>query len=82
MNDGILQLINSNDVSLNDLIHCIELIKQNGDVVVIKFDGERGENQYTAFITFPKSIKREMIRADESTLREALMKIVKSYVYM
>lgn len=66
--------------SLTELIHCFESVKGNGDVGVIKFDGERIENGYTVFISFSSSKKREMIRADEHQLERALIKVLTKYV--
>lgn len=66
--------------SLTELINCFETVKENGDVGVIKFDGEREEKGYTVFITFSSSKKREMIRADEDQLEKALIKVLNKYV--
>ncbi|MFY0255160.1 hypothetical protein ACDQ55_14525 [Chitinophaga sp. 30R24] len=68
-----------NNISIEDFIYCFEKIKENGDVGVIKFDGDRKDKQYTVFITF-STIKAEMIRADESTLKEALFKVLLKYI--
>ena len=74
------EIINSHHPTLESLMRCVEMVKQNGDIVVLKLDGERKENHYTAFITFPLSKKKEMIRADKSTLEEALLKILTVYL--
>ena len=66
--------------SIEELIKCFEYVKDNGDIAVIKFDGERNEKGYTVFISFPVTKKREMIRADENDLREALVKVLTRYV--
>jgi len=81
MEKNISEVIESREVSTEDLFECLEMIKKDGNVVVIKFDGERQENQYTAFITFPTSRKKEMIRADESSMKNAILKILKSYIH-
>ena len=48
-------------------------------MAVIKFDGERHNEQYTVFISFPQN-NREMIRADENNLKDALIKVLTKYV--
>ncbi|SEW39887.1 hypothetical protein [Chitinophaga arvensicola] len=67
------------EITMDDLIYCFEKVRGQGDVGFIKLDGERKENQYTVCIMFP-GIKEEMIRADESTLKEALLKVLSKYV--
>ncbi|XZF15426.1 hypothetical protein ACTHGU_04750 [Chitinophagaceae bacterium MMS25-I14] len=66
--------------SLEELMYCFELVKNNGDIVVIKLDGERKEKGYTAFITFPLSKKKEMIRVDEDNLETTLITVLSMYV--
>lgn len=67
------------DITIEDLINCVEKVRENGDVAVFKLDGQRKDEQYTAFITCP-DFKGEMIRADESSLKDALLKILKQYI--
>lgn len=78
--DFIRKVIEKQDSSIEELIDCLEKIKSNGDVVVIKFDGERSENAYTIFITFPSIKKREMIRVDEGYLKIGLIKVLIKYL--
>lgn len=75
----IKEIIEKQNPSLEELINCFEKIKINGEVAVIKFDGERESDEYTVFISFPKG-EREMIRADESELKIALLKVLTKYV--
>lgn len=76
----IREIIEKQDCSIEELIGCFEQVKKNGDVAIIKFDGERNENQYTIFITFPFVKKREMIRADVSDLKKGLIKVLIKYI--
>ncbi|MCO4294442.1 hypothetical protein NF867_16390 [Solitalea sp. MAHUQ-68] len=76
----IREVIIKHDPSIEELISCFECIKENGDVVVIKFDGERTLNQYTVFVTFPNDPTREMIRSDDSDLRTAFVKVLRLYL--
>jgi hypothetical protein len=75
----IEEIIEKQNPSLEELINCFEKIKSNGEVAVIKFDGERESDEYTVFVSFPKD-EREMIRADESDLKCALLKVLTKYV--
>lgn len=77
--DFIKKIIDKQDPSFEELIDCFERIKTNGEVAVIKFDGERNEDEYTVFISFPNN-KSEMIRADESDLKKALIKVLTKYI--
>lgn len=79
MKDLIKNILNKSHSSMEELIECVEKVRENGDVVVIKLDGERSKQQYTVFITSPAT-KKEMIRADESTLKEALLKVLHEYL--
>lgn len=76
----IKETLKKENLSIEDLLNCFEKVKSNGDIAVIKFDGERDENAYTVFISFPVSKKKEMIRVDESNLKKALMKVLDEYV--
>ncbi|SHN07668.1 hypothetical protein SAMN05216311_10539 [Chitinophaga sp. CF418] len=68
-----------NEISIEELIDCFERVKDNGDVGFIKFDGARMTNHYTVCITTP-TLQWDMIRADESTLKVALIKVLAKYV--
>jgi hypothetical protein len=80
MKDSIRRIIGGNGPGIADLIQCLELVRQSGDVAVVKFDGVRNDYQYTAFITFSPEKKREMIRIDDSNLKDALLKLLKMYI--
>lgn len=77
--DFINKNLEKQDISFDDLIDCFERIKTNGDIAVIKFDGERNSHGYTVFVSFPNS-KKEMIRADEGDLKKALIKVLSKYI--
>ena len=76
----IKKIIENPDPSLEGLINCFERLKDNGEVGIIKFDGERDKDGYTVFISFPNNHKREMLRADENQLKNALIKVLAIYV--
>lgn len=75
----IKEIIEKENSSFEELIDCFEKIKVNGEVIVIKLDGEREIDNYTVFISFPNN-KREMIRADENNLKKALVKVLAKYI--
>lgn len=76
----IREIIGKKHPSLEELINCFELVKKNGDIAVIKFDGESVENGYTIFIIFPAVKKKEMIRADENDLATGLVQVLTRYL--
>jgi hypothetical protein len=80
MKNYINEIIKKGDPSIEELIKCLELVRENGDVVVVKFDGERTKDQYTLFVTFSKLKNKNMIRVDDSNLKEALVKLLTIYV--
>ena len=78
--ESIKNVLKGSAPTLESLINCFELLKQNGDVAVIKFDGERASEPYTIFITFPSAKARSMIRVDENDLKTGLIKSLSEYV--
>ncbi|SHM01897.1 hypothetical protein [Chryseobacterium polytrichastri] len=66
--------------SMTDLIDCLDLVRKNGDIVVVKFDGEREQDFYTLFITFSLTKNKSMIRIDHSNLRDAILELLKRYI--
>ena len=77
--DFIRKIVENKDPSFEELINCFEKVKAYGDVAVIKLDGGRDKDGYTVFVSFPNN-KREMIRADESNLKKALIKVLLKYL--
>lgn len=75
----INKILDNQNSSIGELIECLDIIREKGDVVVVKIDGERHENAYTVFVTFPRK-DREMIRADEDDLKHALISVLRKYV--
>ena len=69
------------EISIEELIDCFERVKDNGDIGFIKFDGERKTNHYTVLITTPMP-QSKMVRADESTLKVALVKVLAEYAQL
>ena len=78
----IKEIISKDNPTIEELINCFNCIKQEGNVVVIKFDGERVDIGYTIFITFPKNLKQEMIRVDERELKSALYEALTKYTLL
>jgi hypothetical protein len=78
--DYIKTILKKDEPSIEELINCFEEVKRNGNIAVIKFDGERNKKEYTIFISFTLTKNREMIRADENNLREGLLKVLRQYI--
>ncbi len=76
----IKKILEKQPASFDDLLACFEQVKENGDVAVIKFDGERIENQYTVFISSSQNDNKSMIRADSDDLKDALSRVLKNYI--
>lgn len=76
----IQNALERDQIDVIELIACLERLKEEGNVVVIKLDGERQEKQYTVFISFPVKLNLQMIRADEGSLIIALKKVLKQYM--
>lgn len=72
--------IEKEDIKIEELLAYIEQVKRDGNVVVLKFDGERTEHAYTAFISFPMVQNKEMIRVDGETLQSTLIGLLKKYI--
>lgn len=72
--------IEKEDIKIDELLAYIEQVKSDGNVVVLKFDGERTENAYTAFISFPVVRNKEMIRVDGETLQSTLISLLNKYM--
>ena len=60
------------EMSIDDLLIQINKIKDLGDLVFIKFDGEREENHITVIISYPIAKQKEQIRIDGDDLKEIL----------
>lgn len=76
--DYIKQIL-SKDSNLEELLMCFEVIKDNKDVAVIKFDGERVNNSYTLMVMFSNQ-SRQMLRIDSNNLKEGMQNILKEYI--
>jgi len=74
--DIISKILNREEVTLEDLFLCVEEIKSEGKVFILKVDGE--SNMNTIMIMFPNSTQ-EMIRNDNIDLKEAMIKALKEY---
>lgn len=76
---NINEIIGDCNSSYDDIIKLFERIKDDGNVVVIKFDGERESNKYTSFISYPNQPSKELIRYDGDNLKEILLNLLKDY---
>lgn len=69
-------------MSTEEQIQVLERIKDDGNIVLIKFDGERTENQLTVVIDFPLLSGKETIRLDGNDLNTLLDKLIDTYKSM
>lgn len=72
--------INQNDLKgIDCFIPCLEKIKEDSSIVIIKLDGEREENSYTLIALGKILGERESIRMDTSDLEGGLSYICTEY---
>lgn len=72
----ISKILNQEEATFEDLFLCVEEIKREEKVFILKVDGE--SNMNTVMIMFPNSTQ-EMIRYDNIDLKEAMIKALKEY---
>lgn len=75
----IKSVIEALEPSYEQRMLCLEEIREDGNVVVVKLDGARKEDHYTVFVSFPKEPHGEIFRADESDLKAAIVKVLREY---
>lgn len=66
-------------MSTEEQINILERVKDDGNIVLIKFDGERTENQVTVAIDFPPLSGKETIRLEGNDLNILLDRLIKIY---
>lgn len=66
-------------MSIEKNIEVLERIKNDGNIVFIKFDGERADNQVTVVIDFPSSSDNKTIRLDGDDLNTLLERVINTY---
>lgn len=66
-------------MSTEEQIKVLERIKDDGNIVLIKFDGERTENQVTVVIDFPPLSDKETIRLEGNDLNILLDSLINTY---
>ena len=66
------------DNDLDKLFKEVDLIKKDGYIVMIKYDGERIENTITTAIIDPKS-EKEAIQYHGEELKILLVKMISAY---
>ena len=66
-------------MSIEEQIKVLERIKDDGNIVLIKFDGERKENQVTVVIGFPPLSSKETISLEGNNLNTLLDRLINIY---
>ena len=75
--ERLQELINEPNLLTGDQIfEVIELIGNNGDIIIIKNDGLRIEDKFTVVITF----QGKSVRSDRDNLNDALIECLKQYL--
>lgn len=70
---------NNKEVTLERLFRYIEEIRERGDLVFIKFDGEREDDFVTIAISYPNYLGKEQIRHDGNDFKKVLLKCLNEY---
>lgn len=80
MKEILKRIINKpiDTVTLDDLMNCFELIKDDGDIAMIKFDGPREIDHYTVVFII-QSLREGSVRIDDASLKSAAMKALTRY---
>lgn len=73
------ELINKEFLSSDDILNIVSSVGKNKDVIIIKNDGIRNDNQYTVII-IPSKFPEKSFRCDSSFLQEAVKKVLKEYI--
>lgn len=81
MKGFVAQVISKPDPPIEELIECCEMIKDQGWIVVIKFDGARASDQYTTFISLPSGPLESMVRSDGSDLKTCLLTMITRFFH-
>lgn len=58
----------------------LETIKEDGNVVMIKFDGERESDPISIVVSFPKAKNNKIIQYHGDNLAELLEKLTNAYL--
>ncbi len=74
-----MNIENYKNSSLEELFVFIDIIKNKGDLVLIKIDGERETDEITIVISYPSDLERDPIRHNGTKIRETLFKALHSY---
>ena len=66
-------------MEFDEILNQLNRIKDNGDLVFIKLDGEREKDHITVIISSPVHKQKEQIRLDGEDLMKLLASAVKQY---
>ena len=77
----IIETLKHENPTIEDLLTCFDMVLQDGNVAMIKFDGERMEKSHTVMISFPgKKQNLGLIRNDGDNLKVMLTEVLQKYV--
>ncbi len=72
--------MNLEENNIGSLFKIVDLIKERGNFVLIKFDGERDNEQITVIIDYPRILNKEQIRFNGNKLAFVLKKAIDRYL--
>ena len=75
----ILELVNKESYSANDVLSIIDEIGRNKDIIIVKHDGIRDVDPYSAIVITSKSPSNSF-RCDSSSLEGALRNVLNQYI--
>ncbi|MFD2522931.1 hypothetical protein [Emticicia soli] len=73
--NSIKEILKKENLSFDDLINCFEMVKESGQIALIKFDGARLKDYYTVLILNAKNT----IRLEGSDLKKGLIEVLIRY---
>lgn len=73
------EIANLDSISPDLIFQVMDLVSDNGDVIMIKQDGLRTTKKYTAVLSIAKK-ERGVIRYDGNSFAEVIKLVLKEYV--
>lgn len=73
------ELANKENLSSDDVLNIISWVGNNKDVIIVKNDGVREDDQYTVII-IPSKYPEKSFRCDNKSLQTAIKKVFREYI--
>lgn len=75
----ILELVSKEKLAAQDILEVISVVGENKDIIIVKNDGIRDENQYSVIIIASGNPEKSF-RFDSNLLQDAMKKALQAYV--